>query len=180
MTVKIRALPLVLMVLAVAAALLAYWGYQTHLVLADRLAAAEPRFARQAGLLAAQADMQQQFDQIVTLLARHAYPSTTDASQAANDAQQRIRSVFTQAGADVLSLQVLAARSGPGFDAIPLSIRVDGDMAQIQAALLTLRTLAPAVYVDGFSIQTGAIANDNSAVKVVGQFELFVIRDQAP
>ncbi len=180
MTVKIRTVPLVLVLLAVASALLAYWAYQTHQALSDRLAAAEPRFARQAGLQVAKADMQQQFDQSTTLLARYTYPSTTDASQAANDAQQRIRAMFTQSGADVLSLQVLAARSGPQFDTIPLSIRVDGDMAQLQAALLTLKTLTPAVYVDGFSIQTGAIANDNSAVKVVGQFELFVLRDQTP
>jgi general secretion pathway protein M len=177
---KIRAAPVALVLLAVALALLAYLAHQTHQDLSDRLTAVEPRYARQAGLQVAKADMQQQLDQTAALLARYTYPSATDASQAANDAQQRIRAMFTQAGADVLSLQVLPSRSGPQFDTIPLTIRVDGDMSQLQAALLTLKTLAPTVYVDGFSIQTGAIPTDSSAVKVVGQFELFVLRDQAP
>lgn len=180
MTRNLRATPVVFLLLALAAVLLAYWAYKSHHALIDRLAAAEPRFARQAGLQAAKADMQQQFDQSATLLARYTYPSATDASQAANDAQQRIRAVFAQSGADVLSLQVLAARGAPQFDVIPLSIRVDGDMPQLQAALLTLKTLTPAVYVEGFSIQTGAISADNNTVKVVGQFELFVLRDQMP
>lgn len=180
MTRKTQVSAVVVLVLLAAASFLAYSAYQMHRSLNDRLAAVEPLFARQSGLQAAKTDMQQQFDQATALLARFTYQPSTDSSQAANDAQQRIRAVFTQSGADVLSIQVLAVRSGPQFDTIPLSIRVDGEMSQLQAALLALKTLAPAVFVDGFSVQVGTIASDNSAVRVVGQFELFVLRDNAP
>ena len=177
---KFRSGPLLLLGGLVVLVALFYAGQQAEKTLTERLVAAEPVFARQVGLQTAQPDLQKQLDQSAELLSRYVYPSSTDASQAANDAQQRIRGVFSQAGTEVLSLQVLPPKSGPQFDTIPLTIRVEGDLSQLQAAFLTLKSLAPVVYADGFNLQGGAMAADNGVVKVVRQFELFVLRDQTP
>ena len=57
-------------------------------------------------------------------------------TQAGNDAQQRIRSVFADSQLDIISIQVLpAAKEEAKFDRIPITLRVEGDLTGIHNAL---------------------------------------------
>ena len=160
-------------------AALLVWGVQAVLdqrrSAQQRLETAEPRYARLAGLAADGGRLKDAAAAATRIVERHAYPSTRDASQAGNDAQQRVREVFSKGGLDVVSIQVLPARAQQQFDRIPISLRADGELAAMQATLAALPSLSPSLFVEGFSF-SGAGTADNAPARVVGELQLFVLR----
>lgn len=135
----------------------------------------EPRYARLLGLGADKARLQEAAASAARAIERHAYPATRDASQAGNDAQQRVRDVFSKGGLDVVSIQVLPARAIKQFDRIPISLRVDGELAALQATLAALPSLSPTLFVEGANL-SGAGTSDTAPARVVGELQLFVLR----
>jgi general secretion pathway protein M len=167
--------------LAVLAGLLAVLGTQAwsaHDTARQQLQDLEPRYARMLGLGSEKGNLQAAYDQAGKAIARHAYPASRDVSQAGNDAQQRVREVFSKAGLDVISIQVLAAKSAGGFDRVPLALRVEGEMTALQAALATLPAAPPTLFVEGFSMQSANALKPEAPVRVVAQLSLFVLRAQ--
>lgn len=153
------------------------WVWQRHQAWAQLLQTLEPRIARLEGLAGSRERLQEALQQTERDVLRHAYPATRDASQAGNDAQQRVRELFTRPGLDVLSLQVLPARAVTGFDRVPIAARVDGELGVMQATLAALPTLSPSIFVEGFAMQ-GASAGEGAAPRVVAELQLFVLRLQ--
>jgi len=148
-----------------------------HQRIQNHLADLEPRYARLAGLLEYQNELKTLGLKANEQLARLAYPVGQDVTQAGNDAQQRIRNVFAESKLDIISIQVLPAiKEEAKFDRIPINLRVEGDLAGIQNALLKLTDQTPIVLVDNLSLQTIGAVRPASVQRLSGQFNLFVLR----
>ena len=119
----------------------------------DYLNRLEPRFARLLGLQASADKLDEKVKQLGDRMSLFIYPSEMDATQAGNDAQQRVRSVLSTAGLTVVSSQVLPTKVEQGFERISLSVRAEGELIQLQAALAVLPSLTPVILVDGINIQ---------------------------
>lgn len=136
------------------------------------------RYARLLGIQSQSANLASDDARARALLARYAYPPAQDANQAGNDAQQRVRDIFSAAGLDVISLQVLAAKQVKAFDRIPLSIRAEGTQVSINSAFVALGTAKPVIRVDSMSLQvTGAVRPDQPQ-RLQVQLELSVLKER--
>lgn len=168
-----------LLLLAVLVALLALAGLfiaTQHQQAQQNLGNIETRYARLLGLKASVAELDRGSQEAIALLAKHAYPAAQDATQAGNDAQQRVRALFASAGLDVVSIQVLPPKAEKTFDRIPLAVRLEGQLANLQSAMLLLGTQAPTVFVDGFSVQTMGFVSADIPQRLGMQFNLYVLR----
>ncbi len=142
----------------------------------DLLETLEPRYARMVGLGADRSRLEAALAQSGAALGRHVYPAGRDVSQAGNDAQQRVRDLFTKAGLDVSSIQLLPAKATARFDHIPVSLRLEGELTALQAALAAMPSTLPTLFVEGLSVQSASGLQPGAPARVVAQFELFVLR----
>lgn len=171
----LQALTVLVLLLPVAGAALYVWTQ--HQRVQNRLADLEPRYARLQGLLQRQADLKALAVQVNGQLVRLTYPAAQDVTQAGNDAQQRIRSLFAESKLDIISIQVLPPlKEESKFDRIPINLRVEGDIAGIQSALLKLSGQNPMVLVESLSLQTIGAVRPASIQRLGGQFNLSVLR----
>ncbi len=153
--------------------------WQKHQWAAQRLAELEPRHARLQGLLAKEEELRLAAEQAAIQIRRHAYHVSVDANQAGNDAQQRIREAFAGSGLTVSSLQLLPAKEDGPFDRIPIALAVEGEMFQLQAALLALGALQPTVLVDAVTLRPIGLAPPSSSPRLGGQFRFSVLRERS-
>lgn len=142
----------------------------------QRLAEIEPRYARLAGLATSGQALEKADAAARARIEAYAYPATDDLTQAGNDAQQRVRNIFTQAGLQVVSSQVLPAKDEKTFDRIPLTVRLDGELEQVQRALVALSRQTPAILIDGMSMQGFGYFRADTAQRLNSQFNLSVLR----
>jgi general secretion pathway protein M len=147
-----------------------------HLWAQERLAELEPRYARLIGIEASAPALDSVLIERKSLLTRHAYPSSQDVARAGSDAQQRAREIFTKAGLEVSSTQVLPAKAIDGFDRIPMSIRFEGDLPSLQSALVVLPSQSPSLFIEGLNVQTSGNPRPDGAQKLFVQVNLFVMR----
>lgn len=172
--VWLQALTVLLLLLPLAGAGLYVWAL--HQRVQNHLANLEPRYARLAGLLERRADLLALGVQANAQLARLTYPVSQDVTQAGNDAQQRIRSLFADSKLDIISIQVLPPKEEDKFDRIPINLRVEGDLAGIQDALMKLASQSPVVLVDSLTLQTIGAVKPASIQRLGGQFNFSVLR----
>lgn len=151
---------------------------QQHVAAQSRLADLEPRFARMLGLQASGKTLDDIQTTAQHTLARYIYPASPDKSQAGNDAQQRLRDTFSKAGLQIMSSQVLPPKPGKFFDQIPLNMRLEGEISQLQSALLILAAQTPMVIVDNFMVQTLGLVRADTAQRLSIQFDVSVLRAQ--
>lgn len=170
----LQALTVLLLLLPLVGAGLYVWTL--HQRFQTQLTDLEPRYARLAGLLERQSDLKALGVQANQQLVRLVYPGSQDVTQAGNDAQQRIRSLFADSKLDIISIQVLPPKEEAKFDRIPINLRVEGDLAGIQDALLKLSTQSPLVLVDSVAVQTIGAVRPASTQRVGGQFNFYVLR----
>lgn len=167
---------LCLLVLALPFVVAAIFLFQKHQWAQQQLQQIEPRYARLLGLEASSSELLKAQAQAQTLIAKAAYASGQDVSQAGNDAQQRIRSIFTTAGLNIVSSQVLAAKEEQDFDRIPLSVRSEGKLSALQAALMGLADQAPLLFVESFNIQAIGAVRAEVPQNLAIQFNFYVLR----
>lgn len=136
----------------------------------------EPRFARLAGLAMDKGQLATALAATRGAVSRHIYPASREISQAGNDAQQRARDVFSSAGLEVLSSQVLPAKPGKQFDRIPITVRIEGEYLVFQTALAALPSLTPTLFVEGLNVQSIPGPRPESPLRLVVQLDLFVLR----
>ena len=142
----------------------------------DRLAELEPRYARLIGIEASGAALDKALIERRGLLGRHAYAASQDVARAGSEAQQRARELFTKAGLEVSSTQVLPAKAVDGFDRIPVVIRVEGDLGALQGALVVLPVQSPSLFVESLNVQTSGMPKADVAQRLSVQINLFVLR----
>lgn len=154
-----------------------YYVTSKHQMFQQLLADNAPRYARLMGLMTQQAELTALNIQATEQLKRLTYSAEQDATQAGNDAQQRIRDIFSNSKLDIISIQVLPPAKGETkFDRIPVTVRIEGELSGIQSALLTLSTQTPRVLLDNLTIQTIGAVKPASIQRLSGQFDLSVIR----
>lgn len=170
----LQAVIVLILLLPLAAAGLYVWTQ--HQRVQSHLADLEPRFARLAGLMQRQTDLKTLGVQATAQLARLTYPASQDVTQAGNDAQQRIRGLFADSKLDIVSIQVLPTKEEGKFDRILINLRVEGDLAGIQDALMKLGNQSPTVQVDSLALQTIGAVKPASSQRLGGQFSFSVLR----
>ncbi|QIL81862.1 general secretion pathway protein GspM [Diaphorobacter sp. HDW4A] len=141
----------------------------------DQLSRLEPRFARLLGLQASSEKMDEKIAQMEQRMSTFVYPSEVDATQAGNDAQQRVRSILSTAGLTVVSSQVLPAKMEQGFERITLSVRAEGELIHLQAALAVLPSLTPVILVDGINIQVVGLQRADKPQRLGTELKLSVL-----
>ena len=149
------------------------WGVKQRAE--QQLADIEPRHARLLGLLAAQSTLDGTMEKVQALRAELIYPSTQDAAQAGNAAQQRARDILTSAGLQVLSSQVLQPKEDTGFDRIALTFRTEGHAVALLGALVALRSQTPTLVVSELEVQSQSTQPD-AAPRLAVQLTLTVMR----
>ncbi len=140
------------------------------------LADAQPRFARLAGVLQSQpiiADIQSRTQDY---LEHQAFPASQTVSQAGNDAQQRVRQLFVEAGLSIISLQVQEVREEADFDRIPLTLRAEGTQPALTSALQGLQKQRPSVAVQLIEMQVSGPVRPDTEPKLSVQLQLTVLR----
>lgn len=167
-----------LMLAGVAVGTLAYATWVRHQGAKERLAEIEPRHARLLGLQAGQAALDAARDKVQEVRSQLVYPSTQDATQAGNAAQQRVRDILTGAGLQVLSSQVLPAKEEKGFDRIALTLRAEGDALAMNSALAVLGGQSPVIVVSEMDAQV-QMAMPNAAPRLAIQFTFTVMRERS-
>ncbi len=171
----LQALTILALLLPLAGAGALVW--REHRFSQQRLADLAPRYARLTGLLEQKAALDAMGIQAKEQLARLTYPATQDVTQAGNDAQQRIRTLFADSKLDIISIQVLPPlKEESKFDRIPISLRVEGDLTGMQNALSLLAAQSPLVLVDNLTLQTIGAVKPASIQRLGGQFNFFVLR----
>ncbi len=135
----------------------------------------EPRFARLLGLRASADKMDAELNLLGQRMSQFVYPMEMDATQAGNEAQQRVRSVLTTAGLTVVSSQVLPTKVEQGFERISLSVRAEGELIHLQAALAVLPSLTPVVLVDGINIQVVGLQRADKPQRLGTELKLSVL-----
>jgi general secretion pathway protein M len=180
MKTELSALSRKAVVLALAAVVLAAgaaaYVASKHAWARDRLAELEPRYARLVGIEASASALDAALAERRGLLTRHAYLSSLDVARAGSDAQQRAREIFTKAGLEVASTQVLPAKAVDGYDRIPVVLRMDGDLAALQSALVVLPGQAPSLFMENFIVQTTGMPKPDAPQRLSLQVNLFVLR----
>lgn len=146
-----------------------------HRRASDALETIAPRYARLLGVQAGRERIATAASQLGQGAQRHAYDVARDASQTANDAQQRAKDLFSKAGLEVLTMQVQPVRQTPHYERVPIALRIEGELQALQAALATLPSTSPTIFVEGFVVQSSASA-EGAATRVVCELQLFVLR----
>lgn len=170
----LQALMVLVLLLPLAGVGLYVWTQ--HQRVQSHLADLEPRYARLAGLMERQTDLKTLGVQAAAQLARLTYPASQDVTQAGNDAQQRIRGLFADSKLDIISIQVLPTKEEGKFDRILINLRVEGDLAGIQDALMKLGSQSPTVQVDSLALQTIGAVKPASVQRLGGQFSFSILR----
>ncbi len=168
----------VLTVLALVLPLLgaAYFVGTHHVSVGKHIEDLEPRYARLLGLSERQAEFQTLGQQAGEQLKRLVYPASQDATQAGNDAQQRIRALFADSKLDISSIQVLPSKEAGLFDRITIDLRVEGDLTGIQNAFSLLSVQSPIVVTEDVTLQTIGAVKPASTQRLSGQFIFSVFR----
>lgn len=135
-----------------------------------------PRHARLQGLRAALPALNIAVQQAENSLKINAYPAALDATQAGNDAQQRIRTLFEATQHTIISLQILEAKETDHFQRINLGLQTEGTMVNLQEVLLKLKEQSPAILIETMSVQSTGPVRPASTPRLTGNFTLTVLR----
>lgn len=167
---------ILLALLALPLMLVGIYVYQKHHWAENRLDELEPRYARLLGLEANSDGLAKAQAQGQSLIAQYVYPQEQDTNQTGNTVQQRIRGILVAAGLDIASSQVLPAKEEKGFERIPLSVRAEGEMVALQAALTGLAAEKPAILIDTLVVQGYGAPNKSGVQRLSVQLNLSVLR----
>lgn len=155
-----------------------YGEYQSAQAQLEKL---EPRHARLLGLSSQQSDIVSLLEQVQKAGEQYIYPASQDSAQAGNAAQQRIREIFSAAGLQISSSQVLPSKVEKGFERIPLTVRADGDLLALQSALAVLSSQLPLILISDMDVQlVGGLQNVQPSVvpRLAVQFTFGILKGQ--
>lgn len=164
-------------------ALAGWYVANKHRWAQERMAELEPRHARLAGLEQQRTEIDAALQRAQAMRIEYTYPASADANQTGNLAQQKVRDIFSAAGLQIASSQVLPAKEEHGFDRIPLSVRTEGEWLAVQSALAVLGSQTPVILVNGIDIQVmghfGRAADPRVPPRLAATFNLSVLRERS-
>lgn len=153
-----------------------FYFYQKHMWAEARLAEIAPRHARLLGMIESEPSFRAEQARLQERLSRFLIPAEVSAAQAGNDVQQRIRDLVTRAGLQVVSSQVMPAKTDGEFERLPLVFRVEGDLLALQALLIELGAAVPVVFVDGWSVQAVGAVRADTKQRLSAEINLSVLK----
>lgn len=153
-----------------------FFIWQKHLELGSRLEDINRRHARLQGIVAKESLIIEQAKLVQQGMEGQAYQSGMDATQAGNDAQQKIRSAFTEQQITLESIQVLPPKSSSQFDKISIRLLANGTLPNFVNALIKLQDQRPPLLVESAGLQTQGTARASTDVPLVGQFDFYTLR----
>lgn len=183
-TLVVRRAALVALILAVALLPVAggaLYVLRKHIWGEERLAQIEPRHARLLGLESQRVELEDARQRAAELRTHYIYPAASDGTQTGNQAQQKVRDLFSSAGLQVITSQVLPPKEEKGFDRIPLVLRAEGELLGLQSALAVLGAQQPVIVINELDVQVlGGLANINPKLppRLSAQFTLSVLRER--
>lgn len=138
------------------------------------LEAIAPRYARLAGMRESAAAVARAAAQAEAALAHFAYPPAMGSDRIGTDLQQRLRAAAEAAGVGVVNSQIVAGKTGAGLEEVPVSMTLEAEPGQLQQMLQALQApaeQAPAIFVDGVTIQRPrGRAGETARLTVQGRF----------
>lgn len=180
-----RDVGLVLATIMVVLAPLVFGGlyvYQKHKWVQQNLARIEPRYARLVGLEQQKEEIDQAREQVLKAQTQYVYPAAMEASQAGNGALKRVQEIFTAAGMQISSSQVVQPKDEKGYDRITLNVQAEGELVALQGVLAVLGSQTPIIIVDTLNIQVAGGLNvpnpKQLPVRLNTQFALSVLKDR--
>ena len=137
----------------------------------------EPRYARLAGLRASGDRLRATESELSANVGRLAFGPEGDPAQSGNEALQRLRTSIASHGLQVSSSQVLPAREEDGFLRIGLNLRVEGDLAKLQAFLRDMSAQQkPVIFSESIQLASQPMRSQQQTVSA--QLNLFVLKVQ--
>lgn len=119
---------------------------------ADQLQAVEPRFARLLGLQGERRRFEQALAQTTEILKEEAYAADLGSGRVGADMQQKLRAASETAGFTVVSSRIGTVFTHDGFEEIPLSLRLEGTLQNLESMLQALPALRPALHLRSLSV----------------------------
>ena len=119
---------------------------------ADQLQAVEPRFARLLGLQGERRRFEQALAQTTEILQEEAYAADLGSGRVGADMQQKLRAASESAGFTVVSSRIETVFTHDGFEEIPLSLRLEGTLQNLESMLQALPALRPALHLRSLSV----------------------------
>lgn len=151
---------------------------QRHLFAQNMLDEITPRYERLLGIQASANDMQGLTQRSNDLLKAYAYPSSREATQIGTDIQQKLRTAFAGQGMSIQSSQVLPEEEDGALMAVPVELRIEGNIQGLRNALATLSSQRPLIQLRAITIQKGRKLNVNSPVLLTIQAKFFAWRER--
>lgn len=165
-------------IVLVALAALASNVAQRHLFAQNMLDEITPRYERLLGIQASANDMQGLTQRSNTLIQAYAYPASREASQIGTDIQQKLRTAFAGQGMSIQSSQVLPEEEDGALTAVPVELRIEGNIQGLRNALATLSSQRPLIQLRAITIQKGRKLNVNTPVALTIQAKFFAWRER--
>ena len=145
----------------------------------SQLAEIGPRHARLAGMLQNKELFTESGSALKANLAQFIYPAADDASQTGNAALQKVRDLASARGLRVASSQSAAPRDEKGFDRIGLTLRVEGDWAELVALLRELAQQRPVIFTNTLQVGVYQRGLRDQPQSMFGQLDLYVLKERA-
>lgn len=151
---------------------------QRHLFAQNMLDEITPRYERLLGIEASANDMQGLTQRSNSLLTAYAYPASREASQIGTDIQQKLRTAFAGQNMSIQSSQVLPEEEDGALMAVPVELRIEGNLLGLRNAFAALSTQRPLIQLRSITIQKGRKLNANTPVLLTIQAKFFAWRER--
>lgn len=130
--------------------LLQFWFMRQEF--AEEIAMIEPKTSRLLGILQSAETLAVASDTAQSRLRELSYPPDMDAAATAATMQQNIRELMMGAGMTISGSQILPQLKSSDFDRLRLDITAEGNIEALDAALASLESLRPLVFVESFKV----------------------------
>lgn len=151
---------------------------QRHLFAQNMLDEITPRYERLLGIEASAKDMQGLTQRSNQLLQAYAYPASREPSQIGTDIQQKLRTAFAGQSMSIQSSQVLPEEEDGALMAVPVELRIEGNIQGLRNALAVLSSQRPLIQLREITLQKGRKLNMNTPVLLTIQAKFFAWREQ--
>lgn len=151
---------------------------QRHLFAQNIIDDLTPRYERLLGIEASAKDMQSLTQSSLELLQAYAYPASREPSQIGTDIQQKLRSAFADQRMSIQSSQVLPEEEDGALMAVPVELRMEGNIQGLRNALASLAAQRPLIQLRSISLQKGRKANVNTPISLSIQAKFFAWRER--
>lgn len=137
-----------------------------------------PRYERLLGIEASAKDMQGLTQSSLELLQAYAYPASREASQIGTDIQQKLRSAFAAQSMSIQSSQVLPEEEDGALMAVPVELRMEGNIQGLRNALASLAAQRPLIQMRSITLQKGRKMSVNTPISLAIQIKFFAWRER--